>query len=181
MITLQAPQHMHTRIIILISYMHFVHQAACGERRFSRTLVQAPVIQIPPSYHVRKGNKVPVWFCRIQLKASGREKRCWKGRKNSAKCEGPRHCWTFFTVGDWHIATPCVMCRGCKTSDVILWLHSTPIIEFSVLCCNLRTELNTVCLYGLYQELGTLPLYYYYILLVLLIEINLLNIAMQFS
>jgi len=135
MITIQAPQHAHTRIIIqYCTYMHFTHQATCGEQRFSWTLVQAPVIWIPLSYHIQKGNKVPVWLHRVQLKTSGREKHCWKGRrKNGVKCEGPWHCWTFFTVGDWHIVAPPITHRCCKTSDVILWLHSTPIIESSVL------------------------------------------------
>ena len=72
-ITTQAPQQVHTRIIISILYTRFIHQAACGEQRFSQTLVQAPVIRIPPSYHVQKGNEVPMWLWRIQLKASGRE------------------------------------------------------------------------------------------------------------
>ena len=71
-----ASTHTHTRIIISILYTHFIHQETCGERRFSQTRVQAPVIRIPLSYHVRKGNEVSVWLRRIQLKASGREKHC---------------------------------------------------------------------------------------------------------
>ena len=35
--------------------------------------------------------------------------------------------------------------------------------------CVLRTELNAVCLYGLYRELETLLLFYYYTLLLLYI------------
>jgi len=95
--------------------MHFTHQATCDKQRFLQTLVQAPVIRIQPSYQARKGIKVPVWLHRVQLKTSGREKCCWKGRrKNGMKCEGPWCYWTFFTVSDWHVAAPCITHRCCK-------------------------------------------------------------------
>ena len=77
------PQYVLTGIIISILYTRFIHQATCGERRFSQTLVQVPVIPIPPSHHVQKGNEVPVWLHKIQLKVSGRPRKALlKGEKD---------------------------------------------------------------------------------------------------
>ena len=150
-ITIQAPQHAHTRIIISILYTHYIHQAACGERRFSQTLVQAPVIRIPPSYHVRKGNKVPCGF-------AGYNKERPDNVPSSPACElesnllwelpllvflrsgvpititTPNHTPVLYYV-PFPLTLPHHVLRagGCKTSDVIFWLQSTPIIESSVL------------------------------------------------
>ena len=61
---------------------------------------------------------------------------------------GNFYCWSYFVAHNnhaeshpccitrpflLHIATPRIKRRGCKTSEVILWLHSTPIIESSFL------------------------------------------------
>jgi len=93
----------------------------------AKVFVDSPVMQIPPSYHVWKGNEVPMWLCRIQLnKGKWREKCCWKGRRiNGVKCEGPWCCWTFFTVSDWHVAEPHITCRAVKQLNYALVSFNT--------------------------------------------------------
>jgi len=127
-----ALTHAHKENYFNIVYA--LHPPSNMWQRFLWTLVQAPVIQIPLSYHIWKGNEVPMWLCRIQLKASGREKCCWKGRrKNSAKCRGPRHCWTFFTVSDWHVFAPRIIAGVVKQvtlySGFIQHQSSSPVLS----------------------------------------------------
>ena len=186
-IAIQAPQNAHTRIIISILYTCFIHQAACGERRFSRTLVQAPVIWIPSSYHVRKGNEVPLWLRRIQRRVTGFHllplaylKAIFFG--NFHLCSGvpitittPNHTHAVLHALFSYMLPHHVLSAGAVKPATLysgfIQHQSSSLLFFrryyfkTMFYFVLRTELSAVCLYGLYRELDTLLLFYYYILL----------------